>query len=534
MDYQKKTWEMDHQKDASLDMIGRTILGNDDQGNPRYRSSEFCDIFGTDLFTVSLSELLHSPTFDQLLDKLCSNESAEINLERVRAFEYSLAYRYIQEDNVACNFRSLPLAQRHQRATTQNHVLRLLHTQMDTLLEKDFQRKERTDLLARIHCNQEHQKSLIGNVKVFRGLNCNAKCVFCFQEPKEGEKFEINPQVAAFVEEHRRLTYTPDELFRAIMYARCAYGIREVSVSGGEALVNIPGEGAVNVAKDVAVVAETGIPQITMMSNGRLATPEKLQNLYEAGLTHLIISIHTVDSQTHFRIMNWKDKGRFFSSVRTSMVSEGYPADEVETALSNIRFEFDAEYDERTQDVPNKVQEEARRRLQEKVATIHSSILANVQEISQQLPHLTVRFNVAYDPQAIGTDLKGLVDFAKNHGAKELTLIEMIPGNETSIQRHAMVPDDRAFEEIGFQAPMRTDSRNWNIGGIRIYRAEDFSVAVCTFGQLAGLDYTGTLDPEERANFSGQTKELIMQSTPQGGVLGTEAYSVETDTLELY
>lgn len=487
------------------------LLGNE-KNNPIYQ-----DIFHPDFEVNSSSfEEICQISPEKFKEIIINPElTPEENLNRVRIYEYYRAYQYLQDENQKNEWLSLEFNDRWRIAGEQNAKLHDLHLFTQNILEGYLSENNSPDLLANLRFNREKESHPIGNIKIFRGMYCNAKCIFCFQEQSD------NAEVSQFVNSNRKLEYTPDQLTRSLLYARLAYQVREVSYTGGETFVNIPQK----FAGDVAIASELGFPQISTMSNGRLLTTENAQQLIDAGLTHLIISIHTVNPVTHFRILNWKDKGLLFQQSALEIKRDSdrqnqfYSEDDIRAAIKKIRGEFDSEVSDETQSEVELTPLEniAKQKIRKNIQNYYDKIINNIRDITSS-NKITVRFNLAYNPQQIGTDINGIVDFAENLGVKEITLVEMIPGNDTAINMHTPIPKDEDFSALGFQIP---ENRNWNAGGIKIYRKPSgTSIAVCNFGQLNNLSYAEEHPTNEAhheyTDFSGQTKEIVLH--PKGNL----------------
>lgn len=109
---------------------------------------------------------------------------------------------------------------------------------------------------------------------------CNLRCVYCM--PEEG---------ITCLEEKELLTF--DEIIRVCTSA-AKLGIKKIKLTGGEPLVRKNFVGLVRQIKGVE-----GIEEITLTTNG-LLLEEKLDDLIEAGITAINISLDTLDAE-HFK-----------------------------------------------------------------------------------------------------------------------------------------------------------------------------------------------------------------------------------------
>lgn len=488
--------------------VGEKLLGFDEKSQSNYLKPEFADLFEKDSkpWNTTISEAISTSTEHINENVIKKDLDPSTNLNRLRTWEYILLYRYIVSSNTDSGWDNLSEKEKHTLANSQNETMNTLHKTINKAL-KDYLTTEDSEpskqILKTLEENESHENANLGNIKVFRGLFCNANCLMCFQENSADEK------VDAFVKGNRPLEYTPDQLTRSLLYSRAAYRLREVSYTGGETLVNKPKQ----FASEVALAKELGYPQISTMSNGRLMTQETLKELAEAGLTHVIISIHTVDPLTHYKILNWKDARRPIVKA-INEEGEGLPDDEKSKLLKFVTQKFLGTKE--LGELPDNLTETADKvvgKVKTDITKIYEEIIQNIRDAAklEEKFGTKVRLNISYNPDTIGTDLAGVLAFATDLGAHEVTLIEMIPGNDKAIEMHTPLPTPSDFAELGYE-PL--SSRDWGVGGIGIYKSEGKpTFATCNFGQLNQLTMAEG-DERQYADFGKQEKEVVLH--PKG------------------
>lgn len=104
---------------------------------------------------------------------------------------------------------------------------------------------------------------------------CNLRCVYCM--PEEGVKAKRHDEILSLEE--------------ILTFAQRAaeYGIKRIRLTGGEPLVRI---GIVDLIRDLNSIQ--GIEEISLTTNG-LLLPKFAQELYDAGLKRVNISLDTLD-----------------------------------------------------------------------------------------------------------------------------------------------------------------------------------------------------------------------------------------------
>ncbi len=111
---------------------------------------------------------------------------------------------------------------------------------------------------------------------------CDHQCFFCH---REGERFPGEEM-------------TPGEIERIVRVA-ARQGVRRVKLTGGEALVR---DDIVEIVRRIAPLVE----DLSLTTNGsRLAV--LAQDLADAGLNRVNVSLHTLDRETHLRITGTDD-----------------------------------------------------------------------------------------------------------------------------------------------------------------------------------------------------------------------------------
>lgn len=125
------------------------------------------------------------------------------------------------------------------------------------------------------------------------GYACNNNCVFCMEDDRQGRYQRLVAQTAGDV--RRMLTREP--------------GIREVMFTSGEPTLHECLPDYVRMARDL------GYEVIGLITNGRrLAYRPYLETLLEAGLNHVLVSIHGPDARTHDALV--RTRGAFAQALR--------------------------------------------------------------------------------------------------------------------------------------------------------------------------------------------------------------------------
>ncbi len=111
---------------------------------------------------------------------------------------------------------------------------------------------------------------------------CNLRCVYCM--PEEGVEFRPHEEMLSFEEIER--------------FAECAvrHGITKIRLTGGEPLVR---KGVVDHIRRLREI--TGLEAIALTTNGTLL-PKYAQELADAGLTRVNISLDTLDPEVYSSI----------------------------------------------------------------------------------------------------------------------------------------------------------------------------------------------------------------------------------------
>jgi cyclic pyranopterin phosphate synthase len=115
---------------------------------------------------------------------------------------------------------------------------------------------------------------------------CNFRCVYCMPKEVFGRDYR-------FLERSELLTFEEIERLARVF---AAHGVEKVRITGGEPLVRR------NVERLVELLAAIPGLDLTMTTNGSLL-PQKAQQLADAGLDRITISLDSLDDET-FRAMN--------------------------------------------------------------------------------------------------------------------------------------------------------------------------------------------------------------------------------------
>jgi molybdenum cofactor biosynthesis enzyme MoaA len=134
-------------------------------------------------------------------------------------------------------------------------------------------------------------------LKIIRGMDCNYNCRFCLEQTASSEQND-------FIKQNRSINYTQVRLESAMLYARDVLKIKEINFSGGEPLVNQPQA----LSEEISSARRIGFPQITILTNGSLLTPQLIDSYTDAGLTNLSVSLHTGDSTNYDYLTRSKDR----------------------------------------------------------------------------------------------------------------------------------------------------------------------------------------------------------------------------------
>lgn len=106
---------------------------------------------------------------------------------------------------------------------------------------------------------------------------CNFRCKYCM--PPEGVKGITHDEVLSFEE------------IVMICRSMATLGIRKIKLTGGEPLVR---KGLISLVRQIKAIK--GIEEITLTTNGFLLS-EQLEELIEAGITQINVSLDTLDAQ---------------------------------------------------------------------------------------------------------------------------------------------------------------------------------------------------------------------------------------------
>jgi cyclic pyranopterin phosphate synthase len=123
---------------------------------------------------------------------------------------------------------------------------------------------------------------------------CNLKCIYC--TPTKGIKRFKETEVL-----------TDEEIIRFVRIA-CKQGLKKVRITGGEPLIRK------NITKLVSAIKQTGIPELSLTTNGILLS-ELAGDLKKAGLDRVNISLDTFDPERYRGITKGGDIRRVWKSI---------------------------------------------------------------------------------------------------------------------------------------------------------------------------------------------------------------------------
>ena len=131
--------------------------------------------------------------------------------------------------------------------------------------------------------------SVVGDrLHICVGANCNNNCIFCMEQDREARLKRLSAQ-------------TPEDVRRMMMATPRA---REVMFTSGEPTMHE------HLPEYVAMAHQIGFEIVGLITNGRrFAYRPYLRSLLEAGLNHVLISIHGPDARTHDALT--RTKGAF-------------------------------------------------------------------------------------------------------------------------------------------------------------------------------------------------------------------------------
>lgn len=157
--------------------------------------------------------------------------------------------------------------------------------------------------------------SLVGNrLHVCVGDDCNNNCIFCMEEDRQAR--------------HDRMAGQTDDDVRR-MLASVDASVREVMFTSGEPTLHP------RLPDYVRWAAEAGFEIVGLITNGRrLSYRPYARSLLEAGLNHVLISIHGPDAATHDALT--RTKGAFLQALtglaNLAMLKREFPALKVHTS----------------------------------------------------------------------------------------------------------------------------------------------------------------------------------------------------------
>lgn len=404
-----------------------------------------------DLGGMSLEQFSSLPA-EEIARKLESVTPAQ-QLEKLKILGYWVAFRQIQKDRELSEVtkkEELMRAQERIDATALEWIEHLASTESGSEATKAWA----NDQLKVINFDLEHRGKKYTNLQILRGSKCNVSCPFCFTQRAEKEMGVDTKSHLASVAE---VNYNRGEVFSQMMYARMAFGLNEaLFTSYGDPLANIRtgevGKEAnpfVSLAEEVQMAKEAGFPQVTILTNGTGFYENNASGLSEDEKEKLGID-DSVDVLTDEQI----DR---LGQLRIDSL--------VESGLTNLTISLHTMNPETWQ-----------RMLKPRLGVGYEQMIKWVKYAGEK-KGLTLRLNIAYSTEVENYD--ELIPWANSLGIQELTMVEMIPGNEYAKTHHKEPPSAEEMEAIGYKP---VGGHSW---GLTIFRNPDskLSVAVCYFGQ---------------------------------------------------
>lgn len=125
---------------------------------------------------------------------------------------------------------------------------------------------------------------------------CNLRCVYCM--PEKGIELISHNEILSFEE------------IVGFTKAAVAEGINKVRITGGEPLVR---KGVVDLVKELSKI--NGIKDLSMTTNG-IFLSEYAEQLKEAGLNRVNISLDTIDAEVYKTITRGGDINKVFDGIK--------------------------------------------------------------------------------------------------------------------------------------------------------------------------------------------------------------------------
>jgi cyclic pyranopterin phosphate synthase len=157
--------------------------------------------------------------------------------------------------------------------------------------------------------------SLVGNrLHVCVGQECNNNCIFCMEDDRQSRRDRMAAQTD---EDVRRMLASVDP------------SVREVMFTSGEPTLHP------RLPEYVRWAAEAGFETVGLITNGRrLSYRPYARSLLEAGLNHVLVSIHGPDAATHDALT--RTKGAFVQALaglaNLAVLKRAFPALKVHTS----------------------------------------------------------------------------------------------------------------------------------------------------------------------------------------------------------
>lgn len=150
----------------------------------------------------------------------------------------------------------------------------------------------------------------ITNLRFSVTQNCNLDCIYCHNEGENGDECSL---------------ITKKEIQKAVKLGR-KYGINKVKISGGEPLLR----------SDLTQIIRSispGLHDLSLTTNAILL-PQKIDELIEAGLDRINISLDSLDPKTYMELTSGGDLEKALKGVEAAEKSKLHPV-KINTVLLN-------------------------------------------------------------------------------------------------------------------------------------------------------------------------------------------------------
>ncbi len=136
----------------------------------------------------------------------------------------------------------------------------------------------------------------VKNIRISLLDECNLNCYYCHHEGQSASK----------------ITMTPEEIEKIIMIAE-KLDIKKIKFTGGEPLIR-------NDIIDIIARASKYMDDVSMTTNGTLLAP-LADELYNAGLTRINVSLDTLDKKRYKEISGTDKVDRVLAGIRTAVTA---------------------------------------------------------------------------------------------------------------------------------------------------------------------------------------------------------------------